>query len=45
MIARLITTRAILSLVPVTIFLLSVVREKKDNMLNFLHIVRFGNKI
>jgi hypothetical protein len=45
MIARLIAARAILSLGPVTILLLSVLREKEGDMLNFLHIVRFGNKI
>jgi hypothetical protein len=45
MIARLIAARAILSLGPITILLLSVIREIEGDMLNFLHIVRFGNKI
>jgi hypothetical protein len=45
MIARLIAARAILSLGPITILLLSVLREKEDNILIFSNIVCFSNKI
>jgi len=45
MIARLIAAGAILLLGPITILLLSVLREKEDNMLIFSNIVCFSNKI